>query len=166
MTRSSLTVLSSRSGPSQIYLVRAIRLALKQSTFTREFMHFMPQIESSNADELYSQNAGTYDSRELYLSAPSPPPFGFGDSRIAVYSRSPDIVIPSMSSWHPSLLLVSHESVGQIPFHSTITGVEEMLPVSISLVAHRNCDFMLLDLVGKLADAGIAKAVKTGRTAF
>lgn len=41
-----------------------------------------------------------------------------------------------------------------------------MLPVSVSVVAHRNCDFMLLDLVAKLADLDIAKTIKTGRTAF
>lgn len=41
-----------------------------------------------------------------------------------------------------------------------------MLPVSVSLVARRGCDFMLMDLVGALADDGIMQTVKTGRTAF
>lgn len=43
------------------------------------------------------QNAGTYDSRELYFLGPSSPPFGFSDSRIAVYARAPDMVVPSSS---------------------------------------------------------------------
>lgn len=36
----------------------------------------------------------------------------------------------------------------------------------LSLVAHRSCDFMLMDLIGKLADEGIVQISKSGRTAF
>ncbi|OCB84568.1 amidase signature enzyme [Sanghuangporus baumii] len=93
---------------------------------------------------LYPQNAGTYSSR------PSAPPTGFSDGRVAVHGRTPDIVIP----------------LGQVSYNSTISGISEILPVSISLVARRGCDFMLLDLVGKLADAGVIIKVKAGRTAF
>lgn len=49
---------------------------------------------------------------------------------------------------------------------STITGMQELLPVSVSLVTRRGCDFTLLDLVGALADEGLVNTVKTGRTAF
>jgi len=99
---------------------------------------------------LYPQNAGQYNSRETYFLGPSSPPFGFGDSRVAVFGRSPDIVIP----------------LGQIPFNSTISNKTEMVPVTVDVVARRGCDFVLLDLVGALADKGIITSVKTGRTAF
>ncbi|KAL5508468.1 COQ2 [Sanghuangporus vaninii] len=99
---------------------------------------------------LYPQSAGTYSSRETYFLGPSAPPIGFSDGRVAVHGRTPDIVVP----------------LGQVPYNSTISGITEFLPVSISLVARRGCDFMLLDLVGKLADAGVITKVKTGRTAF
>lgn len=41
-----------------------------------------------------------------------------------------------------------------------------MLPVTVSLVARRGCDFMLMDLISALADKGIVQTVKTGRTAY
>lgn len=62
--------------------------------------------------------------------------------------------------------LFSLITVGQIPYNSTISGVTEQLPVTISIVARRGCDFVLLDLVEKLAEAGIVHASQTGRTAF
>ncbi|KAF5344802.1 hypothetical protein D9758_014416 [Tetrapyrgos nigripes] len=99
---------------------------------------------------LYPINSGTYSSRETYYSSPFIIPFGFSSNRVANLARSAEVVIP----------------IGQIPFHSNITEVEEHLPVSISLVARRGCDFVLLDLVDKLADEGLVQEVKTGRTAF
>jgi hypothetical protein len=47
---------------------------------------------------------------------------------------------------------------------SNIAGIEEKLPVSIDVLAHRGCDLMLLDLAKVLTDAGLLKEVKTGRT--
>lgn len=44
--------------------------------------------------------------------------------------------------------------------------MQEILPVTVSLVTRRGCDFMLLDLVAALADKGIVQTVKTGRTAY
>ncbi|KAF5346230.1 hypothetical protein D9758_014403 [Tetrapyrgos nigripes] len=92
---------------------------------------------------LYLINSGTYTSRETYYSSPFIIPFGFSSSRVANLARSAEVVIP----------------IGQIPFHSNITEVEEYLPVSISLVARRGCDFVLLDLVDKLADEGLVQEV-------
>ncbi|KAF5347051.1 hypothetical protein D9758_011619 [Tetrapyrgos nigripes] len=79
---------------------------------------------------------------------PLPPnlPFGFRNIRIASLARSVEIVIP----------------IGQIPYQSNISEIEEQLSVSISLVGRRGCDFD----VDKLADEGIVQEVKTGRTAF
>lgn len=44
--------------------------------------------------------------------------------------------------------------------------VTEYYPVTINMIVRRGCDFMLFDLVEKLADAGIIGPVKTGRTPF
>jgi hypothetical protein len=56
--------------------------------------------------------------------------------------------------------------IGQVPYFSNVTRVEEMVPVTLSLVMRRGCDYSLFDLIEKMADVGMLKAVKTGRTAF
>lgn len=56
--------------------------------------------------------------------------------------------------------------IGQVPYFSPITNYEEMVPVTIGLVVKRGCDFVLYNMIERLADAGILKEVKTGRTAF
>ncbi|KAH8811234.1 amidase family protein [Xylogone sp. PMI_703] len=56
--------------------------------------------------------------------------------------------------------------IGQVPYFSNITFVEEMVPVTVNLVVKRGCDHVLYDLVEKLADHGVLKSVKTGKTAF
>lgn len=94
---------------------------------------------------------------------------GFG--QVAGYGRSQYAYLPYLSS--PFLLKtkanqtdVPPHTVGQIPFNSTITGKTEQLPVTVSIVARRGCDFMLLDLLEGLAERGIVGSVKTGREAF
>ena len=52
--------------------------------------------------------------------------------------------------------------VGQVKYNSTITQHEELLPVSVRIMAARGCDLMLLDLINELADAGIVPQIKTG----
>jgi hypothetical protein len=54
--------------------------------------------------------------------------------------------------------------IGEVEYMSNITNHIEKLPVSIDVLAHRNCDLMLLDLAADLADAGLLKEVKTGST--
>lgn len=56
--------------------------------------------------------------------------------------------------------------IGQVAYWSKKTQREEMMPVTIGLVAKRGCDDMLYDFIEQLADAGILKAVKTGQRAF
>ena len=41
-----------------------------------------------------------------------------------------------------------------------------MVPVTINLVVKRGCDFVLYNMIERLADEGVLKSVKTGRTAF
>ncbi|KAF2462539.1 amidase signature enzyme, partial [Lindgomyces ingoldianus] len=56
--------------------------------------------------------------------------------------------------------------IGQVPYLSQVTFVEEMIPVTVNLVVRRECDFVLYNIIKELADVGVLKAVKTGRTAF
>ncbi|OTB04047.1 hypothetical protein M426DRAFT_11927 [Hypoxylon sp. CI-4A] len=56
--------------------------------------------------------------------------------------------------------------IGQVPYRSNVTLVEEMVPVTVSVIAKRGCDFMLWNMWEKLADEGVLKTIKTGRTAF
>ncbi len=56
--------------------------------------------------------------------------------------------------------------IGQVPYFSNVTYHEEMVPVTINMVVKRGCDFVLLNMIEKMADAGILKTVKTGRTPF
>ncbi|KAL3455273.1 amidase signature domain-containing protein [Aspergillus heterothallicus] len=82
----------------------------------------------------------------------SPPNVGswstFTPYYFSVQSQGPEVTLP----------------IGEVPYMSNITNVEEKLPVAIDLLAHRNCDLMLLDLAKALADAEILKEVNTGRT--
>ena len=56
--------------------------------------------------------------------------------------------------------------IGQVAYQSNVTFHEEMVPVTINLVVKRGCDFVLYNMIEKLADEGVLKSVKTGRTAF
>ncbi|KAF2262323.1 amidase family protein [Lojkania enalia] len=56
--------------------------------------------------------------------------------------------------------------IGQVPYQSNVTYHEEMVPVTINMVVKRGCDFMLYNMIEKLADEGVLKTVKTGRTAY
>ncbi|KAL4950886.1 amidase signature domain-containing protein [Aspergillus filifer] len=82
----------------------------------------------------------------------SPPDVGswasFTPYYFSVQSQGPEVTLP----------------IGEVEYLSNITNVQERLPVAIDLLAHRNCDLMLLDLVGGLAEEDILREVKTGRT--
>ena len=69
---------------------------------------------------------------------------------IAPFAHTVDITIP----------------IGQIPYDSVISHVEEQLAITLNFVAHRGCDFALMDFVKACADAGYCEALKTGRAAF
>ncbi|KAM0716039.1 hypothetical protein Q7P37_008553 [Cladosporium fusiforme] len=56
--------------------------------------------------------------------------------------------------------------IGQVPYQSRITFHEEMVPVTINMVVKRGCDFVLYDMIEKLAEAGVLQTVRTGAAAF
>lgn len=71
---------------------------------------------------------------------------GFDDSRISNMAEVPDLVVP----------------VGEIPYKSTVSLKTEYMPVTMSFVAARGCDLMLVNLIEDLEKAGILKPVSTG----
>jgi hypothetical protein len=56
--------------------------------------------------------------------------------------------------------------IGQVEYFSNVTQVMEMVPVTLSLVMRRGCDWSLFALIEALAEKGVLRAVKTGREAF
>lgn len=56
--------------------------------------------------------------------------------------------------------------IGGFSYLSTITNVDENLPISIRIkgLVYRECDLMLLDLAKALEDASMSKEVWTGKT--
>ncbi|KAF7177902.1 hypothetical protein CNMCM7691_006378 [Aspergillus felis] len=56
--------------------------------------------------------------------------------------------------------------LGQVDYYSPVTMVTEQWPVTINIIARRGCDFMLFNMMKKLAEEGVLRSVKTGRTAF
>ncbi|KAK7464973.1 hypothetical protein VKT23_006182 [Stygiomarasmius scandens] len=130
----------------------AVELERRETFENWTLNHFLTGNTESCSESIYVYPiyAGIYVSRETYYTDPFVIPLGFSGARVSNLARSVEIVIP----------------IGQVPFQSNITEVEEQLPVAISLVARRGCDFVLLDLVDRLADEGIVREVKTGRTAF
>ncbi|BCS20854.1 glutamyl-tRNA(Gln) amidotransferase, subunit A [Aspergillus puulaauensis] len=99
---------------------------------------------------IYPYSTGKTQYRNVYTDAPTDPPMGFKDSRIATMAGAPDLVVP----------------VGEVPYNSTVSLKTEYMPVTMSFVAARGCDLMLVNLVQELQDAGILKPVKTGATMY
>ncbi|KAI3556541.1 hypothetical protein CABS01_03673 [Colletotrichum abscissum] len=71
-------------------------------------------------------------------------------SSLASYFGSVDFTIP----------------IGQVPYYSNITHREEMMPVTINMVARRGCDFVLFNLVEELTKLGVLGPVTTGSRTF
>ena len=103
----------------------------------------------SNAVYFYAQSTGATQYRNQYF-LPSGAPTGFSNGRISVFSEILDIVV----------------LIGQVPYNSTITGRVDYLPVTISFMAAKGCDYMLLNLIEALSDAGIVSGVNVGTTAL
>jgi hypothetical protein len=61
---------------------------------------------------------------------------------------------------------INHCAVGQASYNSTITLQEEVLPVSVDIIAAKGCDGMIFALAKELLDAGILKIPATGSVPF
>lgn len=99
---------------------------------------------------IYPYSTGKTQYRNVYTDAPTDPPMGFKDGRIATMAGAPDLVVP----------------VGEVPYNSTVSLTTEYMPVTLSFVAARGCDLMLVNLIQELQDAGVLKPVKTGATMY
>ncbi|EYE99691.1 glutamyl-tRNA(Gln) amidotransferase, subunit A [Aspergillus ruber CBS 135680] len=95
---------------------------------------------------IYPYTKGETQYRNVYYDAPTDPPMGFKDGRISIMGSVPDLVV----------------RVGEIPYNSTVTLKTEYMPVTMSFVAARGCDLMLVNLIEKLEKAGVLKPVSTG----
>jgi Asp-tRNA(Asn)/Glu-tRNA(Gln) amidotransferase A subunit family amidase len=71
---------------------------------------------------------------------------GFSNGRIGSLAGVPDFVVP----------------IGEVPYNSTISLKTEYMPVTMSFVASRGCDLMLVNLIRELEEAGILRSVGTG----
>ncbi|KAI8634496.1 amidase family protein [Xylariaceae sp. FL1651] len=74
-------------------------------------------------------------------------------------------VLIENSGGQTAYLAVTSPGAG-VAYRSNITFVREMMPVIVSVIARRGCDFMLWNMWGRIAEAGALGTVKKGRTAF
>lgn len=88
--------------------------------------------------------------RDEYLEAPTSPPIGMTDSRVAVIAGAPEVVVP----------------IGEVAYNSTKSLHVEYLPVSMALRMARGCDYALANLVAKLEDEKIIRPVAAGSRLF
>lgn len=93
--------------------------------------------------------AGAANGTAAFLAS-TPPGAGISGANLCPVYGCVDMTIP----------------IGQVPYQSNVSLVEEMVPVTVSVVARRGCDFMLWDMVERLAEEGVLRTVGTGRTAF
>jgi hypothetical protein len=61
---------------------------------------------------------------------------------------------------------LTNYAVGQASYNSTITLQEEVLPVSVDIIAAKGCDGMIFALAKQLLEAGILKRPATGSVPF
>ncbi|KAL4781350.1 amidase signature domain-containing protein [Aspergillus varians] len=99
---------------------------------------------------IYPYSTGKTQYRNEYTGSPTEPPMGFKDGRIGSMAGVPDFVVP----------------VGEVPYNSTVSRRTEYMPVTMSFVAARGCDLMLVDLVRDLEDAGVLRPVETGERMY
>ena len=54
--------------------------------------------------------------------------------------------------------------LGEVEYFSQVSRRWEPIPVTIQLVTRRGCDAVIMDLIRALAEKGVLKSVKTGRS--
>lgn len=85
---------------------------------------------------------------DLYKGGPSPLPFGLYPSSHSTYAGVPDVVFP----------------IGEAAMLSAITGKDELLPVTVDVIAAKGCDGLLMKLAIDLAARSAVTIPKVGRT--
>ncbi|KAJ9425885.1 hypothetical protein FOXG_02586 [Fusarium oxysporum f. sp. lycopersici 4287] len=119
---------------------------------------------------LFSTNSSCSESILLYdIGTSGLPSFreeGLNDSSGAaspVDPRGPESV-STVSSYFGDVDITV--PIGQITYQSNLTFQEEVMPVTVNMVAKRGCDFVLFNLINKLVSEGVLSSVNTGKQAF
>ncbi|KAI9663804.1 MAG: hypothetical protein M1821_007294 [Bathelium mastoideum] len=102
-------------------------------------------ISCSSSLYLYVGSEASVLYRNQYDGSPQPP-YGFGTGRISPFAENPDFVVP----------------LGVASYFSSITQHEEVLPVTVDIMAAKGCDGMLFNLINDLVTAGIVNHTVTG----
>ena len=118
----------------------------------RAFTHWVENFifEKENTILIFPQSFGkpcyrdeAPDRRLLFLDGFSVYAFGY-------LAGCPDYTLP----------------VGEVPYHSRMTGEVEYLPVSISMLARPGNDIQLFDVVKMLEKRGVLRSVRTGKRMY
>ncbi|KAL4883361.1 amidase signature domain-containing protein [Aspergillus karnatakaensis] len=128
-------------------------LAYSKFTYFRSWFgsHVVKSNPDSCSESLFAIPMATGDAvyRNNIYSPPNVSSWAtFTPYYFSVQSQGPEVTLP----------------IGEVEYVSEVSGVVERLPVAIDLLAHRDCDLMLLDLVGALGGEGVLREVRTGRT--
>lgn len=109
-------------------------LPLNKDTCSESILIYIPRVPSPKY-------------RDNYLAGPALPS-AFSTSRIAVLAGIPDIVVP----------------IGEAPYESRITGKTEFLPITLDIMAGKDCDGMLAALIEALHAATIVTKSASGKS--
>ncbi|CEJ82024.1 hypothetical protein VHEMI02116 [[Torrubiella] hemipterigena] len=101
----------------------------------------------SNAFLLYPAAHGSVNRTDTY-AGPPPLPYGFEHVSYSGMSGVPDVVFP----------------LGEVESESSITGIHEKLPVSVSVLAARGCDGIITRLAIDMLDADALSIPEVGST--
>ncbi|KAL9080935.1 MAG: hypothetical protein Q9157_000435 [Trypethelium eluteriae] len=94
---------------------------------------------------LYVGSEADVNYRNQY-NGPPQVPIGFSNGRISPFAENPDFVVP----------------LGVASYFSNITQHEEVLPVTVDIMAAKGCDGMLFSLINDLVKAGIVNQTVPG----
>ncbi|EPS93046.1 hypothetical protein FOMPIDRAFT_1136888 [Fomitopsis schrenkii] len=133
------------SQPTDAYEEQFANKTTFMNWFTSEVVVGGDADSCSESILIYPQSSGGTTYRNAYTGPPGTPA-GFSIQRAAVFAETPDMVVP----------------IGELAYNSTITGMTEYLPVTLSFIAAKGCDLVLFDLFVALQDAGVIKPVITG----
>lgn len=138
------------NAPDEVYAEALRNISTFKEWYTTEGYGRRDPESCSESVYTYVFRSGEPTYRDEYLDAPTAPPLGMSDSRVAVIAGAPEVVVP----------------IGEVPYNSTKTLQTEYLPVSMALRMARGCDYVLANLVGKLEEADILRPVAAGSRLF
>ena len=132
---------------SQLATENAKRILFRNWFSSNILIPDLSSASCSNAIAIYVGASAQPNYRNVYLSPPTAP-YGFSSGRISPFAEMADFVFP----------------VGEAAYNSSITGVQEVLPVAIDIMVAKGCDGVLFQLANALAAAGILKTSLPGQT--